>query len=477
MSKHSIFCSDRICNTKIQTTNPLLFQCNICLLPFCSQLCLINHISLTHKENHIKSKGTIIPKSSLYQSNSYYDIENFEKVKINNKNKILGHGAFGSVYLVRHKTNNTYYAIKIIKKEYLNNVIEDSIIHREFNIHIMLSHENICKLYAYREDKENFYMILEYECNGTLFSEIQRSKGRLSEDKAYEYFVQICNAVLFLHNNDIIHRDIKPENCLLDINKKIKLCDFGWTTRVSSKMRTTFCGTFEYMAPEIIKEHPYSKSVDIWSLGIILYEMLHGFSPFRGNGNPKEIMSNIIKGKWKFQRHDLSEDVIQLISALLLPDENNRINIEGIFESKWIKKRSQSNVTRFSNDVLFDSVFNLITKRKRKEISPIVLKTEENVSMYKEIKEIEKALNSQEKEINQFKKKAKLILHQAKHINYTNNSILLYPDNTIKQKQKKSKKKPYYHSLIESYNSNDISTQTEISKSSKWDILNIFNCG
>ena len=483
MSKDNMFCSDTICNTKIQTTNPFVFQCNICLLPFCSQLCLISHISLTHKENHFKMKGAIIPQSSLYQSNSYYNIENFEKVKINNKDKILGHGAFGSVYLVRHKKNNTYYAMKKIKKENLNNVIDDSIIHRELNIHIMLSHDNICKLYAYREDKDNFYMILEYECNGTLFEEIQRCKGKLSEDKAYYYFIQICHAVLFLHNNDIIHRDIKPENCLLDINKTIKLCDFGWTTRVTKKMRTTFCGTFEYMAPEIIKEHPYSKSVDIWSLGIILYEMLHGFSPFKGNGNPKEIMSNIIKGKWNFQRQDLSEDVKRLITSLLLADENKRITIEGVFESKWITNRNKSNIgidnNRYSssNDALFDSVFNLIKKRKRKEISPIGLKQEENTSMYKEIKDIEKALNSQEKTINQFNKKTKLMLYQAKQINCdTNNNILLYRGNTPKQKKKKLKKKFDYHSQIISYNTNEISTQTEITTKSKWNILNIFQC-
>ena len=84
MSKDNMFCSDTICNTKIQTTNPFVFQCNICLLPFCSQLCLISHISLTHKENHFKMKGAIIPQSSLYQSNSYYNIENFEKVMENN---------------------------------------------------------------------------------------------------------------------------------------------------------------------------------------------------------------------------------------------------------------------------------------------------------------------------------------------------------------------------------------------------------
>ncbi len=396
--------------------------------------------------------------------------------------KKVGEGGYGTVWKVQHIKTGLIRAMKRIPKVRKKNVKVEEIIN-EIETLKKLDHPNIVKIFEFFVEADGYYLITEY-CNyGELFDVI-KEKGFLSEEIAANIMYQIFSAVYYCHStSNIIHRDIKPENCLLDINKTIKLCDFGWTTRVTKKMRTTFCGTFEYMAPEIIKEHPYSKSVDIWSLGIILYEMLHGFSPFKGNGNPKEIMSNIIKGKWNFQRQDLSEDVKRLITSLLLADENKRITIEGVFESKWITNRNKSNIAidnnRYSssNDALFDSVFNLIKKRKRKEISPIGLKQEENTSMYKEIKDIEKALNSQEKTINQFNKKTKLMLYQAKQINCgTNNNILLYRGNTPKQKKKKLKKKFDYHSQIISYNTNEISTQTEITTKSKWNILNIFQC-
>jgi len=111
---------------------------------------------------------------------------------------------------------------------------------------------------------------------------IKKSKG-IDEKSAFKYFIETASAILFLHTNDLIHRDLKPENILLDENNNVKLCDFGWCVELKEDdaPRKTFCGTYEYMAPEIVKETPYDKSVDIWSLGILLYELLHGYSPFR----------------------------------------------------------------------------------------------------------------------------------------------------------------------------------------------------
>lgn len=502
-----IYCTDPTCHSQIKYNSHTKYECKICLLPFCSEVCLISHISLTHQEKKVSiNNGHLIPQASLYQSNSFYDIGNFEKVKINTQIKILGSGAFGSVYLVRHKQNGAYYALKQMNKQTLKNMIDYSIIHREFNIHIMLSHENICKLYAYREDDENFYMIMEYESNGNLFSEIQKHKKGLNEDKAYEYFIQICNAILFLHSHGIIHRDIKPENCLLDMNKNIKLCDFGWTTRVSSQLRTTFCGTFEYMAPEIIQEHPYSKSVDIWSLGILLYEMLHGYSPFRGNGNAKEIMKNILKGKFQFKKESLSNEVQSLINELLDPNENKRITIEKVYLHPWIKKynsitssgckdtmTNDTSLFSYNNDLLFDSVLNQISKKKTKAISPINEKPDvnESLSLYKEIKEIETVIDNKVNEISNFKQKAEKILKKAnnKCNNDKSEPIIAYNFNDSiivrrKENKKQKKRKVYSSHRINNINITqltEISTQTEINTSennkSLWNIFSIFKCG
>jgi len=121
---------------------------------------------------------------------------------------------------------------------------------------------------------------LEYASSGTLFNLIKKKKN-LDEKTAFHYFIQTSAADIFLHENNLVHRDLKPENILIDENNNIKLCDFGWCVELSMGNRVTFCGTYEYMAPEIIKEKPYNQGIDIWSLGILLYELIHGYSPFR----------------------------------------------------------------------------------------------------------------------------------------------------------------------------------------------------
>ena len=120
---------------------------------------------------------------------------------------------------------------------------------------------------------------MDYSPNGNLYQKLKVAKY-FDEKTAYNYFRQTCSAVNFLHSNNLIHRDLKPENLLLDEKNNIKLCDFGWCAELNLGNRVTFCGTFEYMAPEIVNELPYNSSIDIWSLGVLLYELLHGYSPF-----------------------------------------------------------------------------------------------------------------------------------------------------------------------------------------------------
>ena len=165
------------------------------------------------------------------------------------------------------------------------------LIKNEIDLHSKLNHPNIIRLYSYSETEEEINILLEYAENGTLYSLIQKEKG-FSEHKAYKYFIQIVNAVYYLHQNNIIHRDIKPENILISEDDTIKLCDFGWAKELTLENRKTFCGTAEYMAPEIVTSENYGFGVDIWSLGNLLYEMIFGHSPFEGK-NMNSIMINI----------------------------------------------------------------------------------------------------------------------------------------------------------------------------------------
>ena len=128
----------------------------------------------------------------------------------------------------------------------------------------------------------------------------------MDEKTAFHYFIQTCSAIQYLHSIDLVHRDLKPENLLIDELNNVKLCDFGWCVKLDENPRNTFCGTYEYMAPEVVKEEPYSKAIDVWSIGVLLYELLHGYSPFRARSKGpdlhKEIFNNITKYKFKIEK-------------------------------------------------------------------------------------------------------------------------------------------------------------------------------
>lgn len=146
----------------------------------------------------------------------------------------------------------------------------------EIDLHRPLSHPRIIKFVGGFSNKNYFYILLECASNGCLFFYINPHEG-LPEKLAMRFFFQTCQAVKYLHENNIIHRDIKPENLLLDDKFNIKLCDFGWSCKASEyDIRTSICGTYEYMSPEIVVDQKHGFKVDIWCLGIMLYEFLHG---------------------------------------------------------------------------------------------------------------------------------------------------------------------------------------------------------
>lgn len=146
----------------------------------------------------------------------------------------------------------------------------------EIKLHTSLNHPNIIKFYDALQENNMVYFLLEYAGNGCLFFYIHGKEG-LPENLALRFFYQTALAVDYLHSNKLIHRDIKPENILLDENFNVKLCDFGWSCYLDDDdYRNTICGTYEYMSPEILEKKKHTNKVDIWCLGILLYEMLHG---------------------------------------------------------------------------------------------------------------------------------------------------------------------------------------------------------
>lgn len=147
----------------------------------------------------------------------------------------------------------------------------------EIKLHRDLKHANIIRFQDALQENNMVYLLLEYASNGCLFFYIHSREG-LPEKLALRFFYQTALAVDHIHNLKLIHRDIKPENILLDENFNVKLCDFGWSCFLDDDdFRTSVCGTYEYMSPEILGSRVHTNKVDIWCLGIFLYEMLHGY--------------------------------------------------------------------------------------------------------------------------------------------------------------------------------------------------------
>jgi serine/threonine protein kinase len=326
-------CENEKCKKLINT----IFTCSKCGIKYCSNTCMIDHYFDKHKNNVLEGSPNFTIKLSRASSvnssflkrgeflkevrlDPYFNYENLTRVKLGSKMHVLGHGAFGDVFLTKHNKDGKFFAVKQMQKKIISEAgASADIVYREINIHSRLRHDNIIRLYSYDEDETSFYLILEYANAGTLFSLIKRKKG-FDEKEAFKYFIQAAAAVQFIHEYDLVHRDIKPENLILDDQGNLKLCDFGWCVEMSMGNRQTFCGTYEYMAPEVIKEKPYNQCIDVWSLGILLYELIHGYSPFRaikGKGEEEysEIFKNIIKLDFKIDK-PISKECKDLIMSI-----------------------------------------------------------------------------------------------------------------------------------------------------------------
>ena len=154
----------------------------------------------------------------------------------------------------------------------------------EIKLHARLNHPNIVRFYDCIQIGSKVYILLEYASNGCLYFYIDTQKG-IPERLALRFLYEAAGALAYLHSQGVIHRDVKPENMLLDDTFNLKLCDFGWATRLQSEndVRNSICGTYQYMPPEVCFSTTHTFKADIWSLGILFYEMLHGRPPFEGD--------------------------------------------------------------------------------------------------------------------------------------------------------------------------------------------------
>lgn len=247
---------------------------------------------------------------------------------------LLGDGAYGEVWKSRYKKTEQYYAIKIVSKEKVALMLPQ--FQREIYIMYIVSHPHIIKLYEHFEDFTSYYLVMELAENGTLRDKLSQVV-HLEEKTIKQYFLETLLAVEYLHSHvpPIIHRDIKPENIMFDKGGRVKLCDFGFSNYYDTE-RKTACGTLEYLPPEIVEKKYHGTSVDIWSLGILLYEMFTGVTPF-SDGDNAQVLSNIssLNVKCPLEVPPLAKD---LISLMLEKNHDKRLRAKEVKEHRWVQE-------------------------------------------------------------------------------------------------------------------------------------------
>ena len=283
--------------------------------------------------NNVKNRFLPIPESASKGYEPEPQISDFEFIKE------LGNGTFGRVFLVYHKKTNVKYAIKAIDKKNKSNIEEKPYFRREVEIMYRLYHPNIVKLYGHFEDNNYCYFIMEYISDGNIYSLIPKNGKKKQSNRIITSILKdVISAVYYLHNMDppIIHRDIKPENVLMNGDKAV-LTDFGWSNYLNdSEERKTVCGTPIYLAPEMVSKKGHDGSVDIWCIGVLLFELVTGKVPFQGN-NIDTLKKNIrnMNIAWP---SDISYEAKDLISKILKYNPKDRLTAKEILNHMYIKK-------------------------------------------------------------------------------------------------------------------------------------------
>lgn len=273
------------------------------------------------------------------------------------KVKLLGKGSFGKVFLVKNIRTNKIYAMKSLNKEAIR--MKKQIVHTKTEREILekMDHPFIVKLKFAFQDEHRLYMITKFLQGGELFFHL-RKNGKFSEERTKFYACQIILALEYLHRNKVIYRDLKPENVLLDSKGNIKITDFGLSkifnhNRNSVLYNTTkaytICGTPNYLAPEVLLKQGYDKSVDWWSLGALIYEMLVGVSPFKCEKVSEKLDLEIYLKPIDFPKV-VSEQAKSLITGLLVKDPSRRLG-SGNRDACSIKEHV------FFENVNWDSVY------------------------------------------------------------------------------------------------------------------------
>lgn len=266
--------------------------------------------------------------------------------------RTLGKGSFGKVLLVRKRDGQDrgkLFAMKILQKRKV--VARDQVEHTKAERSVLARMKHIPFIvnvhYAFQTD-ESLFLVLDFVQGGELFFHL-KEHGRFAETAVCFYSAQMLLALEQIHDRGVVYRDLKPENLLLDSDGYIRLTDFGLSKEHVSQTHSgasTFCGTAEYIAPELLSKHsgggrrkdkkvPHGTAVDMWSLGILMYEMIHGLPPFYDT-NTRRMYDKILRAELSFTS-SFSDDACDIISRLLERDPRRRMTVTEAKAHRWVQ--------------------------------------------------------------------------------------------------------------------------------------------
>ncbi|EDV38523.2 uncharacterized protein Dana_GF19394, isoform B [Drosophila ananassae] len=325
------------------------------------------------KSGRFTAPATVIPRFKNYSVDDFHFLA------------VLGKGSFGKVLLAELRDTTYYYAIKCLKKDVVleDDDVDSTLIERKV-LALGTKHPYLCHLFCTFQTESHLFFVMEYLNGGDLMFHIQES-GRFSEERARFYGAEIISGLKFLHKKGIIYRDLKLDNVLLDYEGHVRIADFGMCKLqiYLDKTADSFCGTPDYMAPEIIKGEKYNQNVDWWSFGVLLYEMLIGQSPFSGCDEDELFWSICNEIPW-FPVY-ISAEATGILKGLLEKDYTKRIGSQystagdiadhiffrpidwGLLEKRQIEPPFKPQVKHPLDTQYFDRVFT----RERVRLTPI----------------------------------------------------------------------------------------------------------
>ncbi|KAE8352538.1 kinase-like domain-containing protein [Aspergillus coremiiformis] len=270
--------------------------------------------------------------------------ESYEKKSLYKFGRTLGAGTYGIVREAESSSGKV--AIKIILKKNVRG--NEQMVYDELEMLQALNHPNIVHFVDWFESKDKFYIVTQLATGGELFDRIC-DYGKFTEKDASQTIRQVLGAVNYLHERNIVHRDLKPENLLYltrDPSSPLVLADFGIAKMLENpgEVLTSMAGSFGYAAPEVMLKQGHGKAVDMWSLGVITYTLLCGYSPFRSE-NLSDLIEECRGGRIIFHERywrDVSKDAKDFILTLLQPDPSKRVTSVEALKHSWLKGETAS---------------------------------------------------------------------------------------------------------------------------------------